>query len=141
MLRKNLGVSRRKFVTSVLGLGGVAAVTLATSRSRAQELLFERSSDLGGFAQNSLSETTQLAADQKLNVLISDNHGHRFVITMSELLQNGPRTYSIRGGSNHDHEVLVTAEVLQEISSKGVVELVSSNVGGHIHQVKIQITA
>ena len=119
-------MSRRNFLQfAALGAGTIVAVTIAGPAS-AQVV-------------KRVLDTTPLAPAKKLVSTISNNHGHAFVMTLENLKKNGAMSYNIKGTSGHPHMIDVTAQVLAALVAKNVVDIVSTNVAGHTHVVRLQI--
>lgn len=63
---------------------------------------------------------------------ISQNHGHTLVIPVADLDSTSPKTYSIIGTADHDHQVTFDAQQLADLKA-GVSINVTSNNGGTTH--------
>ncbi len=69
---------------------------------------------------------------------ISSNHGHEFTISYEDVIRGKVQTVNIQGKSGHAHAVEITAEVLEVLRTKVIVEIESTNAGGHTHIVRIK---
>ena len=69
---------------------------------------------------------------------IADNHGHRLVIPVEDLDSTSPKTYSIIGSADHDHQVTFTADDLADLKA-GVSVNVTSNDGGTTHDHAVAV--
>lgn len=72
---------------------------------------------------------------------ITQNHGHTVVIPLADLDSSTAKTYSIKGTSDHDHQVTLDPTDLSQLKS-GVSVAKTSTDGGttHDHQVTILCT-
>ncbi|MBS2014457.1 MAG: hypothetical protein JST00_16345 [Deltaproteobacteria bacterium] len=69
---------------------------------------------------------------------ITQNHGHTVTIPIADLTSGTAKTYSIKGTSDHDHQITLDPSQLGQLKS-GVSVQTTSTSGGttHDHQVTI----
>lgn len=70
---------------------------------------------------------------------ISKNHGHEFMIELSELIKSGGQLLSIQGISGHPHSIVVTNDQIIALLKGEQVVIVSSKDAGHTHQVTLTV--
>jgi hypothetical protein len=70
-------------------------------------------------------------------VAISANHGHALTIPASDLDSPVTLVYNIQGSGDHDHTVVLTPAQLQSIKAKTAVQVNSSTVLAHFHEVTV----
>lgn len=72
---------------------------------------------------------------------ITQNHGHTIVIPTADLESSTPKTYSILGTSDHDHQITLEPSDFAQLKSKISVKKTSTNGGtSHDHDVTILCT-
>lgn len=70
---------------------------------------------------------------------ITANHGHRVVIPLEDLDSTSPKTYSIIGTSDHDHQITFDAQQLADLKAGISVQVTSTNGGTtHDHDVAVK---
>lgn len=74
-----------------------------------------------------------------LQSVVSNNHGHAFVMTATEFFANGPRRYDIRGTSTHPHTLIITQEILDTLDQTRVVDVVTTIDASHAHSVRLKL--
>jgi hypothetical protein len=72
---------------------------------------------------------------------IGSNHGHSLVVPPADVAAAVGKTYSIKGGSGHDHLVTLSASHFATLAAGRSVTVGSSNVGGHTHSVTVTCAA
>lgn len=123
--------SRRNFLRlTAFGVGTMVAVTIA-GKASAQTMMQAIDSTIGS---NSV-----LTSDKKLISTIARNHGHQFILSLTDLERNGVKSYDIQGSASHSHEIDISKDVLLALSLKNVVEIESTNAAGHTHIVRLEI--
>jgi hypothetical protein len=68
---------------------------------------------------------------------IGNNHGHELVIPYADTASAASLSYSIRGSSDHDHTVILSAQQLAQVRSGASVTVNSTTSGGHTHSVTV----
>ena len=68
---------------------------------------------------------------------IGSNHGHTLTVSKTDVENGVQKTYSIQGGSTHDHEVTVTTANFTSLKSNQSIQLTSTSGGGHTHSVAV----
>jgi hypothetical protein len=68
---------------------------------------------------------------------LSDNHGHKLELPIEDLESDGPKAYSIRGTSDHDHEITLDASSFADLKLGNTVQVRSTDSYGHDHLVSI----
>jgi len=116
--------SRREFLRSVGLFGGAvlfsrAIVACGTADSRGD------------------GETSENALVTCGSPVISNNHGHALDLPPADVAAGVEKTYSIKGASNHPHDVTITAAQFATLAAGGTVTVASTVVGGHAHQVTV----
>ena len=71
-------------------------------------------------------------------VTIGTNHGHALTVPIEDVMDGQPRSYSIAGGSGHDHMVDVTTDDFMVLAGGGTVNLVSGQGASHTHPVTLR---
>lgn len=72
--------------------------------------------------------------------VISDNHGHVFVVDRADLDSATDKTYDIRGTSGHTHQVVLSLAQLAALKAGGTVSVMSSVAELHAHAVSVSCT-
>ncbi len=67
--------------------------------------------------------------------LVSNNHGHRAIVTAAQLTSPNTVTIDMRYRATHNHTLTLTATELAAIAENGSVVKVSSTDDGHNHTV------
>ncbi|PHQ61903.1 MAG: hypothetical protein COC08_03070 [Maribacter sp.] len=68
---------------------------------------------------------------------ISGNHGHTLVVAKADIEAGVEKNYSIKGGSGHDHEIVVSAGNFAKLKNKEAVKIDSSTNSLHKHTVTV----
>lgn len=68
---------------------------------------------------------------------IGKNHGHEFMIELSELVKAGGQSLDIQGESGHPHTIVISNDQIIALMKGEQVVLVSSKDAGHTHQVTL----
>ncbi len=68
---------------------------------------------------------------------ISDNHGHALTVPAADLELTNDKTYSIKGGSGHDHSVTLVASDFAKLKAGSSVIVTASLAAGHVHEVTV----
>ncbi len=69
--------------------------------------------------------------------VIATNHGHAIMVDGADIIAGVEKTYDIRGGSNHPHDVVVTAAMFAMLKNGTPIMVTSSVTGGHTHLVTV----
>ena len=70
---------------------------------------------------------------------ISNNHGHAFTVSLSDLVKSANTGFSIQGTSGHPHVISVDNNAIVALMQGQVVTLNSTLVAGHAHQVVLKL--
>jgi hypothetical protein len=70
--------------------------------------------------------------------VVGRNHGHVLVVPDADVLAATERSYSIRGSSDHDHQLLVTSEEFRALGLGEVLRKKTEFGGGHRHRVLVR---
>lgn len=70
---------------------------------------------------------------------ISKNHGHDFLIELSDLVKAGGQALDIQGDSGHPHTIIVSNDQIIALMKGENVVIVSSKDAGHTHQVTLAL--
>jgi len=68
---------------------------------------------------------------------IGSNHGHTLTVSKADVEAGSEKTYSIQGGSSHNHTIRVTAAHFTDLKSNKSVTVTSSTDNSHTHSVTI----
>jgi hypothetical protein len=68
---------------------------------------------------------------------IASNHGHTLTVTQADVAAGTLKTYDIQGSSGHTHSVTVSPGNFATLRAGGLVQLTSTNGGGHSHGITI----
>lgn len=68
---------------------------------------------------------------------ISKNHGHDFMIELSDLVKVGGQTLDIQGDSGHPHSIVISNDQIIALMKGEQVVVISSKDAGHTHQVAL----
>jgi len=71
-------------------------------------------------------------------VTISSNHGHDLKIPPADITAASDKMYSIKGTSQHDHMVTVTAAMFTKLNQGMMIMMTSTNVSNHDHVVTVK---
>jgi hypothetical protein len=80
-------------------------------------------------------EKDGVCSGKPLSLEISGNHGHDERIA-PEALDKGPGRYTIAGGS-HEHGVRLTEADLAKLKEGGTLELRSTSMNAHVHELRV----
>ncbi|MBI3202098.1 MAG: hypothetical protein HYZ29_11190 [Myxococcales bacterium] len=70
---------------------------------------------------------------------MTNNHGHSLSVSAADLEAGQQKTYSIKGSSAHDHEVMLTANHFASLKAGKSVFVESTDAGsGHTHNVSVK---
>ncbi|MBX3233899.1 MAG: hypothetical protein KIT84_31615 [Labilithrix sp.] len=75
------------------------------------------------------------------DAVIGQNHGHALAVPAEDVAEGADKTYSIQGGSSHDHLVTVTAADFAELATGASVTIASTTDVGHRHPVTVTCAA
>ncbi|MFS4455571.1 hypothetical protein [Maribacter sp. 2304DJ31-5] len=68
---------------------------------------------------------------------ISNNHGHTLTVSKEDIEAGVEKTYSIQGGSGHNHDITLTAENFTTLKSAKTIQVESSRGNSHRHDVTV----
>lgn len=74
--------------------------------------------------------------DNGTSISITDNHGHSLTVTKEEVEAGVEKTYAIKGGASHDHEVIITSSNFSSLKTNQSIE-VNSMGGSHTHTITV----
>lgn len=77
-----------------------------------------------------------ICGGKPLALEISGNHGHDPSIAAKEL-EKGPGRYTITGGS-HEHGFRLTESDAAKLRSGGTLELRSTSMNAHVHELRVK---
>jgi hypothetical protein len=121
-------IDRRQFtVASVMAVLSGVAITITSACGGS-------SSSPSSPSPTPAPTPTPAASSDKIGA-ISDNHGHRAVITGAQLTAAGAVSLDIRGTADHTHSVELSAAEIASIAGNQRVSKSSSNSSGHDHTV------
>lgn len=69
---------------------------------------------------------------------MTNNHGHSLSVSQADIDAGQNKTYSIKGSSAHDHEVLLTANHFASLKAGQSVFVESATGAGHTHNVTVK---
>ena len=72
-----------------------------------------------------------------IDVAITSNHGHELQIPAADFDSGQTKTFSIKGSSDHDHQVVFTAQDFTDLKAGKKITKESTNTGGHTHPMQI----
>jgi hypothetical protein len=146
-------MTRRQVLELTVSFGAAGAVVLACSDSSTGTGSSSSSSSSGSSSGGSSSGGSSsggkdaasdtgsgdAALEFACRSSIAENHGHKLVIPLEDLDSTSPKTYSIIGTADHDHQVTFDATQLADLKA-GVSINVTSNDGGqtHTHAVAVK---
>ena len=93
--------------------------------------------DTGVVADSEQSPDTSASTCSDTQTQISSNHNHAVTIPAADVLAGKMKTYNIKGGSGHPHEITLTAANFGTLASGSSVTVKSTKVSGHTHDVKV----
>ncbi len=70
---------------------------------------------------------------------ISKNHGHDFLIELSDLVKAGGQVLDIQGDSGHPHTIIVSNDQIIALMKGENVVIISSKDASHTHQVTLTL--
>jgi hypothetical protein len=68
---------------------------------------------------------------------IGSNHGHVLVVSSQDVTVGAPTTYHIRGTSDHDHTVELSADQFVSLQNNRAIMTTSSFDAGHSHSIMV----
>ncbi|MEE9364465.1 MAG: hypothetical protein V3U92_17835 [Cellulophaga sp.] len=68
---------------------------------------------------------------------ISANHGHTLVVSKADISAASEKSYSIKGSSNHNHNITLSANNFATLKTSKIISVTSSTDGGHSHSVTV----
>ena len=68
---------------------------------------------------------------------ISENHGHKLTVSVSDMENAVSKTYSIQGSSGHDHNVTLTEADFTSLKANKGIQKESTTTDGHSHTVTV----
>lgn len=140
-------MTRRQVLELTITVGAAGAVALACSSEDSTGSTSSSSSGgsssggSSGGSSGTRASTKDAASDTgaadtaqafECRSSITQNHGHKLVIPLADLDSTTPKTYSIIGTADHDHQVTFDAAQLADLKA-GVSVNVTSNDGGTTH--------
>ncbi|CAN5913685.1 hypothetical protein BH11MYX3_BH11MYX3_17130 [soil metagenome] len=141
-LRSSVSVAAAMFGIGALAAckedGGVGSPDASAGTSDAlrsgdagTDASFDASTDASGIASCSANGTI---------VVISANHGHSLVVSKADVAAGTAKTYSIQGGSIHDHMVTVSTADFAMLAANNGISVVSTP-AGHTHTITVTCAA
>jgi hypothetical protein len=146
-------LTRRQFVELTITFSTAGALALAcssestgnTSSSSSGGSSSGGTGDGGGSSGSTTSkdaatDTGSADATQEFacRSSITDNHAHSLVIPVADLDSSSPKTYSIIGLSDHDHQVTFDAQQLTDLKAGVSVKVTSTMHETHDHDVTVK---
>jgi hypothetical protein len=113
-------LTRKEFLQGTLAVAGGAALA-ATAACGGDD-------DGGGGGGSSTSCGTTIDA----------NHGHSLSVPKADVDAGTDKTYSIKGSSAHDHQILVTAAHFASLKAGKEVFVTSTDTAQHNHNVSVK---
>jgi hypothetical protein len=80
---------------------------------------------------------TSRCAQDGTDVTIGENHGHVLVVTKDDVAAGAPKTYHIRGSSDHDHTVDLSADHFASLQADHAIMTISSDDADHTHSIVV----
>jgi len=77
---------------------------------------------------------------QACGATIADNHGHSLSVPRADAQAGAEKTYSIAGGSDHDHTITLTAGQFATLLGGSPVTVTSSVDAGGTHDHEVTVT-
>jgi hypothetical protein len=113
-------LNRKEFLTGVAGV----TVTLIVSACGSDD-----------------SQSGAVAGDgdctNGINTSITGNHGHILDVPVVDFAAGQSKTYSIKGTSDHDHSMTLTADDFANLNSGKTVTKESTTNSGHSHSMQM----
>lgn len=150
-----MAISRRTFVELTVVITGAAMTGIAGALSSACSSdegttnpptpsgRDAATADSGGSADAGSADAAKDSAPAPVECRssISQNHGHRITIPLADLDSTSPKTYSILGSSDHDHQITLDASDLAQLKANVSVKKTSTDGGTtHDHEVTVLCT-
>lgn len=114
-------LDRKAFLTGVAGITVTFVVTACGGD--------DSSGGTGGEGDGNCTDDVDIA--------ITSNHGHDMHIASADFDAGQSKTYSIKGTSDHDHTVTLTAQDFSDLKSGKKVVKESTSSAGHSHPIQI----
>nr|WP_299381793.1 hypothetical protein [Allomuricauda sp.] len=70
-------------------------------------------------------------------IAISSNHGHTLIVSKEDIEAGEEKTYSIQGGSGHNHTVRLTTSHFESLRQNNQITVESSQNSLHRHDVTV----
>ncbi len=134
-------MKRREMITAT-GAASLGLILTACAGANGQTVSGSNSGDATGQAVVPQTEMQiQTGSD------ISANHGHivevlnlkEVILALRDIHENGSQTLDIQGNSGHPHAVELTEDALVELLVTSKVDLKSTVVAGHSHDVELSL--
>jgi hypothetical protein len=113
-------LNRKEFLTGVVGV----TVTLIVSAC-------------GGDDSQGSAGAGDGDCKDDISTAITSNHGHVLNVPAADFDAGQSKTYSIKGTSEHDHSVTLTADDFSNLKNGKTVTKESTNNSGHSHPMQI----
>jgi hypothetical protein len=118
-----MSLTRKEFLSSLVGVAAGAAVLVACS-------------DSGGSAADA-AMVGNCAANGVAMPVIGGNHGHVLTVAKADITAGTAKTYDIRGAADHTHSVTISAPNFATLTNNTVVTTSSTTDSSHNHTITI----
>ena len=71
------------------------------------------------------------------SVAITANHGHSLTVAQADIDAGVEKTFSIKGGSSHAHEITITSADFTVLNNGQGIQVRSTDAAGHTHDVTV----
>jgi hypothetical protein len=82
-------------------------------------------------------ETKDCLSNGASATAVSSNHGHTLTVAKADIEAGVEKTYSIQGGSTHNHTIVLTTANFNTLKSTKTLKVASSEDADHSHDVTV----
>jgi hypothetical protein len=125
-------MNRKEFLQTALAMTGVGFVA-----SRIAACGGEDSTGLPTGTAGTGGGNADACTNEAITETIASNHGHTLMVSQADVVAGTLKMYDIQGTSGHTHSVTVSPGNFATLKAGGVLQLTSTNGGGHTHGITI----
>jgi hypothetical protein len=127
----SMNLNRKEFLRTALAMTGLGVVATRIAACGGGGT----SNTTGGAGTG--GGNTNACADTEPTETIASNHGHTLTVSLADVAAGTMKVYDIQGTSGHTHSVTVSAGSFATLRAGNVLQLTSTNGGGHTHGITL----